>query len=145
MTVSVNIRGIDALVLLDTGSTINAISLDFVTVSGLKAFPLSTPFALQLGCSGSRSKVNFRVETMFNIGADSHPIYFDVANVDHYDVILGIPFMDEVGMVLNFCDYTVTVGNQVLTTLTGGGEAAARRRKVPRAAANTPPKATTSD
>lgn len=63
MTFMMKINGFEALVLLDTGRTLNAISLDFAQMFKAKAFELSNLLALQLGCVGSRSKSNFGVET----------------------------------------------------------------------------------
>lgn len=116
------VGGVDALVLIDTDSTVNAVSHEFTTVSRLETVALSDPITLQLGCSGSRSHVNFGAKTTITVQGESHDVYFDVANIDHYDVILGIPFMDEFGMIINFQSYTIQFGDLVLSALKGGGD-----------------------
>ena len=38
--------------------------------------------------------------------------YVDVANFDHYDMIIGTPFMRSRKVILNFENDTVKIGNQ---------------------------------
>lgn len=127
MTFMVKINGLEALVLLDTGSTLNAISPDFARMSKAKVFELSNPLVLQLGCVGSRSKSNFGVETQLTIESQTHDLYFDVVNIDHYDVILGIPFLDLTQAVIDFGNYTIRSGRDVLPALKGEGTPTRRR------------------
>ena len=90
--VTVNINGLNARALLDTGSTTDMVSPSFVQVAKLRAVELETPMALQLAVSGSRTKINYGVWGKLSIGPISESRYFDVANIDDYDVILGTPF-----------------------------------------------------
>lgn len=113
------LNGLDANILLDTGSTINAVSPEFTRVAGLTAFELSNPISLQLGCVGSRSKANFGVETTITIAGSNHTLYMDVVNVPKYDIVLGLPFMHQTQMILDFCRYTVTIGNSTLRIARG--------------------------
>ena len=53
MRTMLNVNGLDAYVLLDTGSTINAISPDFCRVTNIEVFRLAQPITLQLGTTGS--------------------------------------------------------------------------------------------
>ena len=129
MTFMVRVNGLDALVLLDTGSTLNAISPDFARISSAAAFELSNPLALQLGCVGSRSKANFGVETRLTIGQQEVPLYFDVVNIDYYDIILGIPFMDVTRLVIDFGTYTVRIGDDVVPALKGEGTPTRRKSR----------------
>lgn len=115
------INDLEAWVLLDTGSTINAISPELTRISGVSPFELSNPINLQLGAVGSRSKANFGVKTKLRVANDIHTVYFDVVNVPKYDLVLGIPFMHATKMVIDFGTYTVKIGNTVLPALKGEG------------------------
>ena len=43
--------------------------------------------------------------------------YFDIANVEHYDVILGTPFLRKMGIVLDFRSPGMAqIGNEVILT-----------------------------
>ena len=43
--------------------------------------------------------------------------YFDIANVEHYDVILGTPFLRKMGIVLDFRSPGMArMGNEVILT-----------------------------
>jgi hypothetical protein len=54
---------------------------------------LEDPVTLQLGCVGSRSKLNFRTELRMKFASIDDNIYLDVANLDKYDTILGTPLI----------------------------------------------------
>ncbi|KAI0027096.1 hypothetical protein K488DRAFT_6309, partial [Vararia minispora EC-137] len=110
--------GLQAYMLLDSGSTGSSLTPDFVHVSGLKAFALKEPIPLFLGCAGSRSTIQFGAFADAHIG----PIrasneYFDVVNVDRYDGILGVPFLRRHGFVLDFERREVRAGGQVIPIL----------------------------
>ena len=59
----------------------------------MKVFPLEQQLTLQLGCIGSWSKITHGGKTHIELGSVTSKIYFDVANIDQYDCILGIPFL----------------------------------------------------
>ena len=95
MTGLVSINGINAYTLFDSGSEADCVSSDFATVAKLKTFPLDAPVGLQMGCKGSRSSMSYgaRAEIKFNDQISFPSTYLDVANLDRYDLILGMPFM----------------------------------------------------
>ena len=63
---------------------------------------LEQPVTLQLGCVGSRSKINYGTEDKVNFASISCKSYLDVANLDRYDCIVGTPFMRRHKIALNF-------------------------------------------
>ena len=128
------INGLRAKALIDSGSTINCISPDFVRISRVSAFSLSHPVGLQLGCVGSRSRINFGVRTKVELDGDSRPIYLDVVNLDHYDVILGTPYMRAVEMVLNFGTNTIEFGGHSVPGLRAEERSVDRQPSGPRSA-----------
>ena len=43
--------------------------------------------------------------------------YFDIANVEHYDAILGTPFLRKMGIILDFrSPGAIRIGNKVIPT-----------------------------
>ena len=52
-----NINGLMAVAMFDSGSTADAVSPEFAHVANLKVFTLEEPVPIQLGCKGSRSKI----------------------------------------------------------------------------------------
>jgi hypothetical protein len=59
----------------------------------MKTFALEQPIALQLACIGSRSTINYGTNTTIKFGHKLYNKYFDVANIKHYDVVIGTPFL----------------------------------------------------
>ncbi|PBK78944.1 hypothetical protein ARMGADRAFT_871559, partial [Armillaria gallica] len=117
-----NVNGLDALTLWDSGSTSTAMSPPFADVSKALVFRLTNPVVLQLGTVGSRSRINFGTKS--NIVSDGYtgPGYFDVVNIDKYDVIIGTPFMHEHGVVLDFNTKCVQIGNVTIPAKIIDGE-----------------------
>ncbi|TFK50711.1 hypothetical protein OE88DRAFT_1736195 [Heliocybe sulcata] len=58
MVAYITINGVCALVLFDTGSTLDCVSPEFAQVANLTCYELGNPTVLQLGTVGSRSKIN---------------------------------------------------------------------------------------
>ena len=96
------IDGHQALTMLDMGSTSNFVSPAFVTVHRIRTFPLEQQLTLQLGCVGSHSRITHGANAQIQIGAFNAQLYFDVANIDHYDCILGIPFLRQNAAIVDF-------------------------------------------
>ena len=63
---------------------------------------LVKPVTLQLGCSGSRSKVNFTSESRIEFASIAINTYLDIANLDKYDSILGTLFLWKHRIQLDF-------------------------------------------
>ena len=103
--------------LLDSGSEGVLLSLEFTRATGIKTFALEKPIALQLACIGSRSMINYRTHVTIKIGHKVLEEYFDIVNVEHYDVILGTPFLRKMGIVLDFRSPGMArIGNKVIPT-----------------------------
>jgi hypothetical protein len=69
------------------------VSPDFVRVSSLKPILLEEQMALQLTVSGSCTQLNHSVWADFALGPIKGKQYFDIANVNKYDIILGTLFL----------------------------------------------------
>ncbi|KAF8133130.1 hypothetical protein K438DRAFT_1998233 [Mycena galopus ATCC 62051] len=64
--------------------------------------PLTEQVTLQLGCVGSRSKISFGTRVPVEFGGVRGHVYFDQVNLDRYDVVIGTPFMNKHGLILDF-------------------------------------------
>ena len=78
------------------------ISPDFTCVTGLVTKKLKNPVALQLVCVSSKSTISYGATS--TIAFRNHHIkeYFNVANINYYDVILGTPFLRRLRITLDF-------------------------------------------
>ena len=63
---------------------------------------LEQPVGLQLACVGSKSTISYGVRSSIVFGNKHVKEYFDVANINHYNVILGMPFLRRLGITLDF-------------------------------------------
>src|SRR6202041_2949043 len=105
----VSINGIRAYMLFDSGSTTDAMSPDLARVAELPLLALDKPVTLQLGCSGSRSKVNFTTTAMINFELVHVLTFLDIANLDKYDCILGMPFMTKHKIILDLGSHKIII------------------------------------
>ena len=94
-TIKIKVNRCKLYIMIDTGSTGNFVSSAFAKVTGMKVFPLEQQLTLQLGCIGDWSKITHGGESYIELGSRTSEIYFDVANIDWYNCILGIPFLQE--------------------------------------------------
>ena len=78
------------------------ISPDYVRATGIPIFKLEHPVGLQLACMGSKSMINYGAKSSIVFGNKHVEEYFNVANIDHYDVILGTLFLQWLGITLDF-------------------------------------------
>ncbi|KAJ7277337.1 hypothetical protein C8J57DRAFT_1061209 [Mycena rebaudengoi] len=63
---------------------------------------LAEQVTLQLGCVGSRSKINYGTRAPVDIGGIKGYVYLDQVNLDRYDGIIGTPFLNRHGVILDF-------------------------------------------
>ncbi|KAF9545923.1 hypothetical protein CPC08DRAFT_649240 [Agrocybe pediades] len=98
----VNVAGMDAWTLWDSGSTTTGITPTFAQIADIEVDTLLDPHILQLGTIGSRSKINYGADVDISIGGKTMTAYVDVANFDRYDMIIGTPFMRAHKVLLDF-------------------------------------------
>ena len=111
------INGVKAHCLLDSGSEGVLLSPEFTQATGIKMFALEKPIALQLAWIGSQSMINYGTHATIKIGHKVVEEYFDIANVEHYDTILGTPFLRKMGIILDFRSPGMAqIGNEVIPT-----------------------------
>ena len=114
----VEINGMEAFTLFDSGSSTDAMSPDFAQVSDTRIHTLDKPVPLQLGTVGSRASINYGVRTPVEFGDKKEDKYYlDVVNIDRYDAILGAPFMRKFGIRLDFESNSIIVGDTTIRAL----------------------------
>ena len=83
--------------LLDSGCEGVMISPDYVWATGIPTFKLKSPVGLQLTCVGSKSTISYGARSSIVFGNKHIEEYFNMANIDYYDVILGTLFCGALG------------------------------------------------
>jgi hypothetical protein len=78
------------------------ISTNFSSIHKLDLFQLKKPVKLQMAASGSCSIINFGVKAETECRDFSQTCYFDVVNLDRYQVVLGTPFLKQLNVILNY-------------------------------------------
>jgi len=89
-----------------------------VQIVGLKVHQLTEQIPIQLGTKGSKSRINHGMKACIKIGTVDNYHYFDVINIDRYDIIIGMVFMKQHGIVLDFenSDTLHSHGHLVIST-----------------------------
>ena len=128
----VSINGVKAYTLFDSGSTTDSISPDFTRVAQVPVKTLEDPVTLQLGCVGSRSKINYGAETDLEFASINVSTYLDVANLDKYDSILGTPFLRRHGISLDFENQEIVIRGTLRIPALKEGEGTAATVSFPR-------------
>jgi hypothetical protein len=102
-----------AYALFDTGSTADLMSPDFARVAPVNSFKLTELVPIQLGCIGSRSAIARGCRVSGVLGKVLiEDLYFDIANIDRYDVILGTTFMYSQNIVLDVRGREIRIGGR---------------------------------
>ncbi|TCD60092.1 hypothetical protein EIP91_010759 [Steccherinum ochraceum] len=114
LVVDLLINGHRARALLDSGSSIDAISTEFAAAIGLRTFPLDRSIRVQMGLVGSRGQITFGTNADLTIGSVTQQTYFDILNIDHYDVVLGVGAMMRLGISLNFENLSIQMQGQTI-------------------------------
>jgi hypothetical protein len=91
--VVVHINGCPAWALIDMGSLADFMSSTLADQLKIKRITLEKPLTIQLAVQGSRSKVNFGAKAMMSYQHIKEERFFDIINLQDYDLILGTPFL----------------------------------------------------
>src|SRR5258708_10051367 len=107
LTAEVKIGGIDAFVLFNSRAETDALSPDFIRACHIPLLELPNPLVLQMGTKGSRSCVYYGTNVDVTIHGVKNSHYFDIVNIDRYDAVLGAPWLNMHGTILNFTNHTI--------------------------------------
>jgi hypothetical protein len=106
------------LTLFDSGSQVDAISPDFARALQLDHFKLERTMPLQLGTKGSHATFSYEVEPALSYkGTSFGTRHIDVINIDRYDLLLGAPFFNHHGVVLDFQDRVIRAGDVIVPSI----------------------------
>ena len=109
------VNGTHAHCLLDSSCEGVMVSPDFARATGMKLMRLEQHIGLQLLCVGSKSTINYGTKATIMFGNTHVKEYLDVANIDYYDIILGMPFLRCLGVTLDFAGPgTIRMGASVV-------------------------------
>ena len=78
------------------------ISSDFICATGIVPIRLEQPIGLQLTCMGSKSTINYGARSTITFGTAHVEEYFNIVNINYYNVILGTPFLRRFNIILDF-------------------------------------------
>ncbi|THU94776.1 hypothetical protein K435DRAFT_592648, partial [Dendrothele bispora CBS 962.96] len=117
----VTINEMKCFTLFDTGSTTDILSPEFAKIAKTRIFQLLNPVTLQLGTKGSKSKINYGCEADFSLGNEEIMIsgrsYFDVANIDRYDLVIGCHFMRKYGIAVDLNTDSIRIKGKRIPTI----------------------------
>ncbi|THU81536.1 hypothetical protein K435DRAFT_693361, partial [Dendrothele bispora CBS 962.96] len=115
------VNGMKCFTLFDTGSTTDILSPEFAKIAKTRIFQLSNPVTLQLGTKGSKSKINYGCDAEFSLGNEETTIsgksYFDVANIDRYDLVIGCHFMRKHGIAVDLNTDSIRIKGKRIPTI----------------------------
>ena len=119
VVVTVHVEGQPARALIDTSSLADFMSLTLAEQLHVKRLPLEKPLTTQLAVQGSRSKVNFRARVHFQYQGADYDQYFDVINLQSYDLILGTPFLFQHQVLVGLNSPRVILGSKMPLAMKG--------------------------
>ena len=118
LVAEVEINGVKAFTLFDSGSTTDSLTPEFAFATRAQQITLEDQVILQLGCVGSRSKICYGTRVPVDICGVKDEVYFDLVNLDRYDCIIGTPFMNTHGVCLDFSNRSIVINGRTYPALT---------------------------
>jgi hypothetical protein len=115
--IMVKVNGQKAIALLDSECTTDAVTPELTRITRLKIYELKEQVPLQLGTRGSQSKINYGTKACIKYGLIEVNQYFDIVNIDRYDVTLRTVFMRKHRIILDFKRNQVRIGDKELPML----------------------------
>jgi hypothetical protein len=80
---------------------------------------LAKPLTIQLAVQGSRSKVNFGTKVRFEYQRVSEERFFDIINLQNYDLVLGTPFLFQHKAMLGLNPSRLVLGSDSAVPIKG--------------------------
>ncbi|EIW62919.1 uncharacterized protein TRAVEDRAFT_113006 [Trametes versicolor FP-101664 SS1] len=85
----ISVNNVVALALFNSGCTTDSITLELAYLSHADRIDLKEPVGLRLGTKGSKTRINYGAQAELRVGSVKTTQYFDVVDIDKYDIILG--------------------------------------------------------
>ena len=86
---------------------------------GVKRIELTKPLTVQLAVQGSRSRVNYGVTAQIEYQGINVEQYFDLINLQSYDLILGTPFLFQHRVMIGFHNTWMIMGSMTPLMIRG--------------------------
>ena len=112
LVIPCSINGCIVCALVDTGSLGDFMSTTTADQLVLKKELIERPLPVQLVASGSRSVINYITRVRFQYQKIDEDCYFDIMNIDGYDIILGTPFLYQYSVVVAFNPLQIEIGHE---------------------------------
>ena len=119
VVVVVRINGHPTRALIDSGSLGDFMSTTLADQLKVGKIPLEKPLPVQLAVQGSRTRANYGTKVNLQYQGINSDRYFDIINLDGYDLILGTPFMYQHKVSVGLNDPRVVVGSPEPLQMTG--------------------------
>ncbi|KAG8714999.1 hypothetical protein FRC09_017031 [Ceratobasidium sp. 395] len=127
------VGGVLEYIMFESGSSTDMVSPEFVRATRLKPVELDNPVGLQMALISSRGQINFGLNTQLKVGPYDRTHYFDIANIEKYNVLLSMPFLRKARAYLDFNANEVVIGTKRLPSqYRADATAKERPPKVPR-------------
>jgi hypothetical protein len=119
IVIMAHVNGQPVHALVDCGSLGDFISSALADQLCVSKIELEKLLSVQLAVQGLRTKVNFGCKNNFQYASIVEERYFDIVNVDGYDLILGTPFLFQHQVSLAFNDTRIVIGNNMALSING--------------------------
>ena len=90
------------------------LSPNFIRAAKIELFPLDKPIGIQLAVTGSKSVINYGANTTIKYEGRESKEYFDIINIDCYDVILGTPFLRKHKVIIDFVNNCLRLKDKII-------------------------------
>lgn len=121
VTIVARVGGRPVRALLDSGSLGDFMSSNLADQLNVPKVELTKPLGVQLAVQGSRTKVNYGTKCLFEYQDIKEDRYFDIINLQNYDLILGTPFMHQHRVAVGLNPPRVFIGSNEALPISGSG------------------------
>ena len=90
------------------------LSPNFITVAKIEPFLPDKPIGIQLAVTGSKSVINYGMNTTIKYKGRELKEYFDIINIDYYDAILGAPFLRKHEVIIDFVNNCLRLKDKII-------------------------------
>ena len=90
------------------------ISPNCIRAAKIEPFPLDKPIGIQLAVTGSKSVINYGANATIKYEGRESKEYFNIINIDYYDVILGTPFLRKNEVIINFINNCLRMKDMIV-------------------------------
>ena len=108
------IGGIKTHCLIDSGCEGIMIAPNFIRAAKIEPFLLDKPIGIQLVVTGSKSVINYGVNTTIKYKGRELKEYFNMINIDYHDVILGTPFLTKHEVIIDFVNNCLRLKDKII-------------------------------